>query len=109
MGSAVLEGGRFSNIHKFCFQAAKRSDMDCVELQFGLFANCKEKHFQVSNIQIIAEPSCKSVDLLMFTNTGFRVRNVEMCAVLSSNEDDLLMLRNRVFRARNDQNCAVYS
>ncbi len=48
MGSAVLEVGRSANIHKFCFQAAKRSDMDCVELQFGLFADCMEWHFQVS-------------------------------------------------------------
>ncbi len=30
MGSAVLEGGRPANIHEFCFQAAKRSDLKCV-------------------------------------------------------------------------------
>ena len=30
MGSAVLEGGRPANIHEFCFQAAKRSDLECV-------------------------------------------------------------------------------
>ncbi len=39
MGSAVLDGGRSSYIHGFCFQAAKRSDMDCVELQECLFAD----------------------------------------------------------------------
>ena len=30
MDSAVLEGGRPANIHEFCFQAAKRSDLECV-------------------------------------------------------------------------------
>ena len=38
MGSAILEGGRPANIHEFCFQAAKRSDMERVYLQVGLFA-----------------------------------------------------------------------
>ena len=28
-----LEGRRSADIHEFCFQAAKRSDMNCVELQ----------------------------------------------------------------------------
>ena len=28
MGSAVLEGGLSADIHEFCFDAAKRSDMD---------------------------------------------------------------------------------
>ena len=36
--SAVLEDGRSANIHEFCFQAAKRSDMDCFDVQGGLFA-----------------------------------------------------------------------
>ena len=49
MCSAVLEGGRSADNQKFCFQAAKRSDMDCVEVQRGVFADCKEWHFQVSN------------------------------------------------------------
>ena len=31
MGSAVVVGGRFFDIQEFCFQAAKCSDMDCVE------------------------------------------------------------------------------
>ena len=48
MGSAVLEVRRSANIHEFCFQAAKRSDMECVELQGCLFADCQEWHFQVS-------------------------------------------------------------
>ncbi len=47
MGSAVLDGGRSAYINEFCFQAAKRSDMDCVELQGCLFADCQEIHFQV--------------------------------------------------------------
>ena len=46
MGSALLEGRRSANIHKFCFQAAKGLDMDCVELQ--IFADSKEWHFQIS-------------------------------------------------------------
>ena len=29
----VVEGGRSVYIHEFCFQAAKLSDMECVELQ----------------------------------------------------------------------------
>ncbi len=40
MGSAVLEVGRSADIHQFCFLAAKRSDMDCIEVQVGLFADC---------------------------------------------------------------------
>ncbi len=36
MGSAVLDGGRTTDIHEFCFQAANRSDMVCVELQGSL-------------------------------------------------------------------------
>ena len=48
MGSAVLEVGRPANINEFCFQAAKRSDMDCVEVQGGLFAESQEGHFQAA-------------------------------------------------------------
>ena len=48
MGRAVLEGGRPANIHEFCFQAAKRSDMECVELQGCLFAERQEWHFQAA-------------------------------------------------------------
>ncbi len=47
MGSAVLERGRSANIHEFCFQATKRSDMECVELQWCLFADCQEWQFEV--------------------------------------------------------------
>ncbi len=36
--------------------------------------------------QIIAVPSFKRVDLLMFTKSGFNVPKVEICAVPSSNE-----------------------
>ena len=46
MGGAVQEGGRSADIQEFCFKAAKRSDMDCVELQGGLFANTQEWDFQ---------------------------------------------------------------
>ena len=41
MGSAVLDGGRSAYIHEFCFQAVKRSDLDCVELQGCLFVVVK--------------------------------------------------------------------
>ncbi len=47
MGSALLEGERSADIHEFSFQAAKRSDMDFVELQRGLLDDFKEWHFQV--------------------------------------------------------------
>ena len=50
MGSAVLEGGGTANINEFCFHAAKRSDMNCVELQRCLFVNYQALHFQVSNL-----------------------------------------------------------
>ena len=102
MGSPVLEGVCSANIHEFCFQAAKGSDMDCIELQGGLIPDCKERFFKFRNVQIIAGPFCKTVDLLIFTKTGFRVRNVEICAVWSSNEVDMLMLRNRVLGPRSD-------
>ena len=61
-GSAVLEVGRFADIHEFCFQAAKRSDMECVVLQGCLFADRQECHFRLRSVQIKAEPSCKRVD-----------------------------------------------
>ena len=77
MRSAVLEGVRSADIHEFCFQAAKRSDMDCVEPQGCLPADCLECHFQVYNVHIIAVPSCKNVDLLMFKNSGFRVQTMK--------------------------------
>ena len=48
MGSDVLEVARSADIHKFCFQAAKGLDMDCVELQGGLFADCQKWHFQAA-------------------------------------------------------------
>ena len=41
MGSAILESGRRADIHEICFQASNRSDMVCVEQQWGLFADCK--------------------------------------------------------------------
>ncbi len=46
--SDVLEGGRFANIHEYCFQSEKRSDMDCVELQGGLFAERHEWHSEAA-------------------------------------------------------------
>ena len=48
MSSAVLEGGRSADIHELCFQAAKPSDMDCVEVQGGLFDDSHEWHFQAA-------------------------------------------------------------
>ncbi len=45
---AVMEVGRSADIHEFCFQAAKLSDMDCVELLGGLFADCQKWHFQAA-------------------------------------------------------------
>ena len=38
MSSAVLDGGRSAYYHEFCFQAAKCSVMDWVELQGCLLA-----------------------------------------------------------------------
>ena len=57
MGSAMLKGGLFADIHEFCFQTAIRSDMECLELQGCLFADCQECHFRSRNIQIIAVTS----------------------------------------------------
>ena len=45
MGSVVLEIARCADIHGFCIQAANRPDMDCVELQCGLFADCRNGIF----------------------------------------------------------------
>ena len=38
-GCAVLEGGRSAFINEFCFQKAKLSDVDYVEVQGVLFAD----------------------------------------------------------------------
>ncbi len=108
MGSAVLQGGP-SAVFPILVSSCRTSNMDSLEVQGALFADCKVWHFQVGNVQIRAEPSCKRVDLLMFKNSSFTLRNVEICAVLSNSEVDLLMLRNRVFRQGNVQKCAVQS
>ena len=49
MGSAGLVVGRSADIQKFCFQAAKRSDMECDDLQGGLFADYQERNFTTAN------------------------------------------------------------
>ena len=48
MGSDALEGCLFADIHEFCFQAVKGSDMEYVELQGCLYADCQVWHFQIS-------------------------------------------------------------
>ena len=86
MGSAALEGGISANIHELCFQAAKRSDMDYVEVQMSLFA--VRMAFSGSKR---SDKSCmilKRDDLLMLRNSVFTVRNVEICAVMTSYEFD---------------------
>ena len=88
MGSAVLEVGRSADIHEFCFQGAKRSDMDSVDVQGVQFANCQEWQFQVSRRSDNCSTILQEGDLLMFMNRSFRLRNDEICAVLSRNEVD---------------------
>ena len=65
-----MEGGRSANIHEFCFQAAKRSDMDCLEVLI-----VRNGIFKSRNVQIIALTLCKSVNLLKFMDSCFTVRN----------------------------------
>ncbi len=48
MDSSVQEVNNSADIHEFCFQAAKRSDMDCGDLQGVLFADRQEWHFQAA-------------------------------------------------------------
>ena len=48
MNSAVLQDGHSPDIHEFCFQDAKLSDMDCLDVQMVLFADCQVWHFQIS-------------------------------------------------------------
>ncbi len=48
MCSAVLEVGPSADIHELCFQAAKRSDVDSVELQGVLFADSQKWRFQAA-------------------------------------------------------------
>ena len=76
MCSAVLLGGRSANIHEFCFQAAKRSDMDCVEVQEGLFAD--RMAFSVSKRSDKSSTFLKRDNLLMLRYRVFTVRNVEI-------------------------------
>ena len=51
MGSTILEGCRSTDIHEFCFQAAKRSDMDCPELQRGYLRIVRNFIFRLRNVQ----------------------------------------------------------
>ena len=85
MLSAVLEGGRSADIHEFCFQTGKRSDMDCIELQGGQIADSQEWDLMLRKDQIIRVPSCKRIYLLMLRNSVFTVRNIDIWAVQSSN------------------------
>ena len=48
MGIAVLEVGRSANNHELFSQAAYLSDIDCVELQAGLFADRQECDLQAA-------------------------------------------------------------
>ena len=50
MFSTVLEDSRSADILEFCFQAAKRSYLDSVELQEGLFVDCEAWHILVSKL-----------------------------------------------------------
>ena len=42
MGSVVVQGGRFHDVHDLRFHTAKRLDMGCAELKDCLFANFQE-------------------------------------------------------------------
>ena len=97
------------DFNEFCFQTAKSSDMDCVEVQGDLSSDFNEWYSRLRSFQIRAVPSCKKVDLIILRNSVFRTRNIEIWAVMSSNEVDLLMLRNRVFSLRIVQKYAVPS
>ena len=46
MYSAALLGSLYADIHEFSFQAAKRADMDCVEVQGRLFADSQNGIFR---------------------------------------------------------------
>ncbi len=50
MCSALLECGRSADIQEFCFQGAKRTDMDCDGQQVGLFSYSHEWDFQAAKI-----------------------------------------------------------
>ena len=77
-GSAVLEGGRSADIHEFCFQAAKLSEMDCAELQGAYLLKVRNGTFRLRNVQIWAMPSCKDFDLLKLKNCVLQVGNVQI-------------------------------
>ena len=48
MGSALMVGCRSPDIQEICFQAAKRSNMDCVKVQWRLFPKFQEWHFHAA-------------------------------------------------------------
>ncbi len=77
MGSALLDGGRSAYINEFRFEAAKRSDMDCVELQGCRFADCQERHFQAAKRSDKSSTSCKRVDFLMLSNRVSRCETLK--------------------------------
>ncbi len=52
MGKAVVEDGRPANIHEICFQAAKRSDMECVEVQGAYLLKVRNGTFRLRNVHI---------------------------------------------------------
>ena len=111
MGSAVLEVYRSADINEFCFQASKTSDMDCVEVQGGLFADSgfetviygsavleggrsadiHEFFFKLQTVQIWNFRNCKVVYLLIVRNGIFKSRKVQIIAVTSRKRVELLM------------------
>ena len=59
------------------FWSFKRWDMDCVEVQGNLFADCQEWHLRLRNFQIRAVPSCKRVELFMLRKRVFRAQTLK--------------------------------
>ncbi len=81
--SAVLEVGRSADIHEFCFQGAKRSDMDSVDVQVGLLLIVRMA-FSRSKRSDKSSTFLKWDDLLMLRYYVSTVRNDDILAVLSS-------------------------
>ena len=47
-----MESDRSADIHKFNFQAAKRSDLDCFELKGRLLVDCQAWYIQFSKLSV---------------------------------------------------------
>ena len=79
----VIKGLRFGNTQESCFEAWKRSNMDCAALLCVRFAVAQNSCIQAEKRSKMWSAAPAVFNLLMLRNRLFRLRNVQIWAVPS--------------------------